>query len=65
MEIQLLKKPETGYRNIITEETTVTQIIDAIQKEFDVEPERCKSDVMTFIKELSKEDRRLLTTSFF
>ena len=41
--------------NFIQEKKAVTEIMEAILEEFDVGPERGKSDIMTFIKELSKE----------
>ncbi|MEW6607268.1 MAG: PqqD family protein [bacterium] len=41
--------------NIIQEPKTVKDILEAIVNEYDVEPERCKGDLLALLEQLAEE----------
>ncbi|MBB6018958.1 hypothetical protein HNR77_000015 [Paenibacillus sp. JGP012] len=55
----------TGGRiwELIAEEQTLEQLIQALAAEYDIEPERCGEQVMSFLEHLLREDLIEVTVS--
>lgn len=50
-----LKDVSAHIWDIIREPKTVKELLEALLKEYEVEPERCECNLLTFLQELSNE----------